>query len=235
MKRKNIAVVLAGGSGRRIGGDLAKQFLQVGGRRIIGYSIDAFEKNAGIDEIAVVVNKDFILLMEEIAAANSWSKLKHILNGGNERSDSSMSAIQAYEGIDCNLIFHDAVRPMVSQRIISDVVSALDTYNSVAVAVPATDTIVKVDESGRMISEILQRQLLRCQQTPQAFRYETIAQAYKFALADPNFVATDDCGVVSRYLPNEKIFIVDGEDSNIKVTYPKDLSLLENLISGKGY
>jgi 2-C-methyl-D-erythritol 4-phosphate cytidylyltransferase len=86
-----------------------------------------------------------------------------------------------------------------------------------------------------MISEILQRQLLRCQQTPQAFRYETIAQAYKFALADPNFVATDDCGVVSRYLPNEKIFIVDGEDSNIKVTYPKDLSLLENLISGKGY
>lgn len=235
MKRKNIAVVLAGGSGRRIGGDLPKQFLQVGGRRIIEYSIEAFEKNAGIDEIAVVVNNDFVSLMEEIAAANSWSKLKHILNGGNERSDSSMSAIRAYEGIDCNLIFHDAVRPMVSQRIISDVVSALETYNSVAVAVPATDTIVKVDESGRMISEILQRQLLRCQQTPQAFRYETIEQAYKFALADPNFVATDDCGVVSRYLPNEKIFIVDGEDSNIKVTYPKELSLLENLISGKGY
>ena len=235
MKRKNIAVVLAGGSGRRIGGDLPKQFLQVGGRRIIEYSIEAFEKNAGIDEIAVVVNKDFVSLMEEIAAANSWSKLKHILNGGNERSDSSMSAIRAYEGIDCNLIFHDAVRPMVSQRIISDVVSALETYNSIAVAVPATDTIVKVDESGRMISEILQRQLLRCQQTPQAFRYETIAEAYKLALADSNFVATDDCGVVLRYLPNEKIFIVDGEDSNIKVTYPKDLSLLENLISGKGY
>ncbi|MBQ5572150.1 MAG: NTP transferase domain-containing protein, partial [Bacteroidales bacterium] len=69
MKRKNIAVVLAGGSGRRIGGDLPKQFLQVGGRRIIEYSIEAFEKNAGIDEIAVVVNKDFVSLMEEIAAA----------------------------------------------------------------------------------------------------------------------------------------------------------------------
>ena len=235
MKRKNVAVVLAGGSGRRIGGDLPKQFLPVGGRRIIEYSIDAFEKNAGIDEIAVVVNRDFVQLMEEIAAANSWSKLKHILNGGKERYDSSLSALRAYEDTDCNLIFHDAVRPMVSQRIISDVVSALETYDSIAVAVPATDTIVRVDESGRMISEILQRSLLRCQQTPQAFHYETIALAYKFALADPNFVATDDCGVVSRYLPNEKIFIVDGEDSNIKVTYPKDLSLLENLISGKGY
>ncbi len=235
MRRKNVAVVLAGGSGRRIGGDLPKQFLQVGGRRIIEYSIEAFEKNAGIDEIAVVVNRDFVPLMEEIAAANSWLKLKHILNGGNERSDSSMSAIRAYEDFDCNLIFHDAVRPMVSQRIISDVVSALETYDSIAVAVPATDTIVRVDESGRMISEILQRSLLRCQQTPQAFRYETIAEAYKLALADSNFVATDDCGVVSRYLPNEKIFIVDGEDSNIKVTYPKDLSLLENLILDKGY
>ncbi len=233
--RQNIAVVLAGGSGRRIGGDLPKQFLQVCGRRIIEYSIDAFEKNAGIDEIAVVVNKDFVPMMEEIKATNSWTKLKHILNGGNERYDSSMSAIRAYVGVDCNLIFHDAVRPMVSQRIISDVVSALESHNAVAVAVPATDTIVKVDVSGRVIGEILQRSLLRCQQTPQAFRYETIAEAYKLALADLNFVATDDCGVVACYLPEENIFIVDGEDSNIKVTYPKDLSLLENLISRKGY
>ncbi|MBO4613846.1 MAG: 2-C-methyl-D-erythritol 4-phosphate cytidylyltransferase [Bacteroidales bacterium] len=230
MERLNIAVVLAGGSGRRIGGDLPKQFLQVGGRRIVEYSIDAFEKNVGIDEIAVVVNKDFIPLMEEIKAASSWSKLKHILNGGKERYDSSLSAIRAYEDTDCNLIFHDAVRPMVSQRIISDVVSALETYDSIAVAVPATDTIVKVDGSGRMISEILQRSQLRCQQTPQAFRRETIARAYELALADPNFVATDDCGVVSRYLPEEKIFIVDGDDSNIKVTFRKDLEMVKVLL-----
>ena len=230
LERLNIAVVLAGGSGRRIGGDLPKQFVEVNGRAIIEYSIDAFEKCAGIDEIAVVVNKDFVAEMNKIVARNSWAKLKKILDGGAERYDSSMSAIKSYEGVNCNLIFHDAVRPMVSQRIISDVVSALETYDSIAVAVPATDTIVKVDGSGRMISEILQRSQLRCQQTPQAFHRETIARAYEQALADPNFVATDDCGVVSRYLPEEKIFIVDGEDSNIKITYRKDLKIMELLV-----
>ena len=234
-ERLNIAVVLAGGSGRRIGGDLPKQFIEVNGRAIIEYSIDAFEKSDGIDEIAVVVNKDFVAEMNKIVARNSWTKLKKILDGGVERSDSSLSAIKAYEGTSCNLIFHDAVRPLVSQRIIADVIAALKNYNAVAVSVPSTDTIVEVDESGKFIGRIPNRSMLRCQQTPQAFGYEIIAKAYKLAEEDSKFVATDDCGVVSRYLPAEKIFIVDGDDSNIKVTYPKDLGLLENLISCKGH
>ena len=229
-ERLNIAVVLAGGSGRRIGGDLPKQFIEVNGRAIIEYSIDAFEKCDGIDEIAVVVNKDFVAEMNKIVARNSWTKLKKILDGGKERSDSSLSAIRAYEGTNCNLIFHDAVRPLVSQRIIADVIAALKNYNAVAVSVPSTDTIVEVDESGKFIGRIPNRSAFRCQQTPQAFDYETIAKAYKLAKEDSKFVATDDCGVVSRYLPDERIFIVDGEDSNIKITYRKDLMILEMLV-----
>ena len=229
-RRLNIAVVLAGGSGRRIGGDLPKQFIEINGRAIIEYSVDAFEKNTGIDEIAVVVNKDFSSEMNKIVARNSWTKLRKILNGGDERSDSSISAIRAYEGVDCNLIFHDAVRPMVSQRIIGDVVAALQNYGAVAVSVPSTDTVVEVDESGHFIGRIPNRSMLRCQQTPQGFFYGTIAEAYKLAIEDPCFVATDDCGVVARYLPDERIFIVDGEDSNIKVTYKKDLKIVEVLM-----
>ncbi len=230
MKRLNVAVVLAGGSGRRMGGELPKQFLQVGDRRIIEYSIDAFERNAGIDEIAVVVNKDYVAEMHEIIARNSWTKLNKILDGGAERSDSSLSAIKAYEGVCCNLIFHDAVRPVVSQRIISDVVSALKKYNAVAVSVPSTDTIVEIDESGRFINRIPKRSNLRCQQTPQGFSYETIAKAYKQAIEDSSFVATDDCGVVAKYLPEDKIFVVDGDDSNIKITYRKDLKIMKVLL-----
>ena len=226
----NVAVILAGGSGRRIGGDLPKQFISVNARAIIEYSIDAFEKCADIDEIAVVVNKDFVAEMNKIVARNSWTKLKKILDGGKERSDSSLSAIRVYEGVNCNLIFHDAVRPLVSQRIIADVVAALKNYNAVAVSVPSTDTIIEVDESEKFIGRIPKRSMLRCQQTPQAFNYEVIAKAYKFALEDSNFIATDDCGVVSRYLPDEKIFIVDGEDSNIKITYRKDLRFMEVLL-----
>jgi len=230
MKRLNVAVVLAGGSGRRFGGDMPKQFMQVRGRSIIEYSIDAFEKSAGIDEIAVVVNNDFVSLAEEMRSRNNWTKLKYILNGGDERSDSSLSAIKAYEGVNCNLIFHDAVRPLVSQRIIGDVIAALQNHKAVAVSVPSTDTIVEIDESGNFIGHIPKRSRLRCQQTPQAFRYDVIVEAYRLALDDPAFVATDDCGVVVRYLPDEKIFIVEGEDSNIKITYRKDLRLAELLL-----
>ena len=229
MERLNIAVVLAGGSGRRIGGDLPKQFIEVNGRAIIEYSVDAFEKCDCIDEIAVVVNKDFVSEINRIVARNSWTKVKKILDGGAERSDSSISAIKAYEGVNCNLIFHDAVRPLVSQRIIADVVDALKNYNAVAVSVPSTDTIIEVDESGEFIGRIPKRSTLRCQQTPQGFRYETISKAYKLAMADSDFVATDDCGVVVRYLTDERIFIVDGDDSNIKITYKKDLKIMELL------
>ncbi len=229
MERLNIAVVLAGGSGRRIGGDLPKQFIEVNGRAIIEYSVDAFEKCDCIDEIAVVVNKDFVSEINKIVARNSWTKVKKILDGGAERSDSSISAIKAYEGVNCNLIFHDAVRPLVSQRIIADVVDALKNNNAVAVSVPSTDTIIEVDESGEFIGRIPKRSTLRCQQTPQGFRYETISKAYKLAMADSDFVATDDCGVVVRYLPDERIFIVDGDDSNIKITYKKDLKIMELL------
>lgn len=229
MERLNIAVVLAGGSGRRIGGDLPKQFIEVNDRAIIEYSVDAFEKCDGIDEIAVVVNKDFVSEINRIVARNSWTKVKKILDGGAERSDSSISAIKAYEGVNCNLIFHDAVRPLVSQRIIADVVGALKNYNAVAVSVPSTDTIIEVDESGKFIGRIPKRSTLRCQQTPQGFRYETISKAYMLAMTDTDFVATDDCGVVVRYLPDERIFIVDGDDSNIKITYKKDLKIMELL------
>jgi len=232
MERLNIAVVLAGGSGRRIGGDLPKQFIEVNDRAIIEYSVDAFEKCDCIDEIAVVVNKDFVSEINRIVASNSWTKVKKILDGGAERSDSSISAIKAYEGVNCNLIFHDAVRPLVSQRIIADVVDALKNYNAVAVSVPSTDTIIEVDESGEFIGRIPKRSTLRCQQTPQGFRYEIISKAYKLAMADSDFVATDDCGVVVRYLPDERIFIVDGDDSNIKITYKKDLKIME-LLAGK--
>ena len=176
------------------------------------------------------MNKDFVSEMNSIVARNSWTKLTKILDGGEERSDSSLSAIRAYDGVKCNLIFHDAVRPLVSQRIIADVVDALKKNNAVAVSVPSTDTIVEVDESGLFIGRIPKRSMLRCQQTPQAFNYEIIAKAYKFAMADSNFVATDDCGVVAKYLPDEKIFIVDGDDSNIKVTYRKDLKIMEMLV-----
>ena len=228
MKMTNIAVLLAGGSGQRFGAALPKQLLPLAGKTVIEYSVEAFELCAAIDEIAVVMNADYLPQMQEIIDRNGWQKVQKLLPGGAERHFSTLAAINAYDGMsDVNLIFHDAARPAVSQRIINETVTALQNHPAVAVAIPATDTIFEVTDDGDFITTIPARKRLRCAQTPQAFRIDVIREAYRKALQDPNFTSTDDCGVLLRYCPEVPIFIVPGEVSNMKLTYPEDTTLLE--------
>ena len=235
----NVAVLLAGGSGRRMGGPEPKQFIMVSGRSILEHSIRAFHSHEQVDEIVIVAHADYIDRIQEIAAP--YPKVKHIVPGGKERYDSSLASIAIYrskekgkgKNEELNLLIHDAVRPLVSQRIITDCIAALQTYKAVDVAIPCTDTIVEVNAEGH-ICHITPRAMLRNVQTPQCFRLETIAEAYEKGLADPNFITTDDCGVVHRYLPEEPIYVVEGETTNIKVTYPEDLILAEKILMKKG-
>ncbi len=226
----NIAVILAGGVGSRLGCPTPKQFLKVAGKTVIEHTIDVFDNNSLIDEIAIVIHPSYMDDIEGIVARNQWKKVKRILKGGNERYMSSVSAIEAYKGHgNCNMIFHDAVRPLVSDRIIKDVVEALKKYDAVDVAVPATDTIMAVEKNGAFIDNIPNRKLLRREQTPQAFKYDVVAKAYEKALKDPDFVSTDDCGTVVKYMPHIKIYVVEGDESNIKLTHKEDLFLLDKL------
>ena len=231
-KSTNIAVILAGGSGQRFGTALPKQFLPLAGRTVMEYSVEAFERNSGIDEIAVVMNANYLPQMQEIIDRNGWLKVRKLLPGGAERYLSTLAAINAYKSVDdVNLIFHDAARPAVSQRIINDVVTALQTHPAVAVAIPATDTVFEVTDDGGRITDIPVRSRLRCAQTPQAFRIDVIREAYCRALQDPNFTSTDDCGVLLRYCPEVPISVVQGDVSNRKLTYPDDAIMLEQALN----
>lgn len=230
---KNIAIILAGGTGQRLGDSIPKQFLKVAGKKVIEHTLDMFQNHPQIDEIAVVSNPNFLNEIENIAIKNNYTKLKKILQGGKERYHSSLSAINAYDGDkEINLIFHDAVRPLVNDRIISDCIAALDKYKAVDVAIKTTDTIIKVNED-EYITGIPARDYLRNGQTPQAFKLSTIKQAYKLALCDPDFKTTDDCGVVYKYMPNELVYVVKGEQFNMKLTYKEDLFLLDKLFQLK--
>ena len=230
--KRNIAIILAGGVGSRLGMSTPKQFFKVAGKMVVEHTIDVFERNQHIDEIAIVSNPALVADFENIVLRNKWRKVKKILKGGAERYYSSLSAITAYQNEDANLIFHDAVRPLVSQRIIDDVVKALDTHRAVNVAVPSADTIIEVD--GDFITNIPDRSRLRRGQTPQAFDRQLISDAYDKALKDPNFRTTDDCGVVRTYLPEEPIFVVRGEESNMKLTYREDTYMMDKLFQLKG-
>lgn len=228
---KNIGVILAGGVGSRLGLDLPKQFFKVAGKTVLEHTLTTFQKNRNIDEIAIVSLAAYIPRIEDSVNENGFSKVKKILAGGAERYLSSWTAIKAYEDLgDCNLIFHDAVRPLVSDRIIDEVIATLQgPYRAIDVAVPATDTIIAVDTDKNEISSIPNRAKLMRGQTPQGFRLSLIREAYLMAFNDPDFKSTDDCGVVKKYLPQEPIYIVRGEEANMKLTYKEDLYLLDKL------
>ena len=216
---RNIAVILAGGVGSRMGGSEPKQFLSLGGRTVIEHSIETFANHPSIDEVAVVIHPDWRGRMEEIAARGRWEKLRKIVDGGSERYMSSLNAIMAYidEPDDTNLMLHDAARPFMSAAIVDRVVAALERHEAVGVAVPSTDTVWEVHpdfdavEVGRLVARIPERMLMWRAQTPQAFRLPLIRDAYQRALQDPQFRTTDDCGVVRQYMPGTKITVVEGE------------------------
>jgi 2-C-methyl-D-erythritol 4-phosphate cytidylyltransferase len=234
MKTLNVAVILAAGRGERSGFEQPKQMMKLAGRPLVEHTITVFQNSKNIDEILVVTNKDCVSSIEDMVGNRRFDKVKGVILGGKERYESSLAAIAAYEdrnnSVPVRLIFHDAVRPLVNERIIADVVDALDHYNAVDVVVPTTDTIVSADPVTNTIDSIPDRTRLRNGQTPQGFSLPLIKKAYAAALRDPAFRTTDDCGVVLRYVPDEKIYLVQGDNNNIKLTYREDLHVLDKLL-----
>ncbi len=213
-----------------MGMDKPKQFADLGGRMVIECSIDAFDQAVGIDEVAVVIHPDWKDYMQSVVEKNSWRKVRRLIDGGTERYMSSLNAIAAYLDMpdDTNLIIHDAARPFVSQEVIARVVESLRHHEAVGVGIPSTDTVWEVRQDfdptlSKFIVRIPERSTMWRAQTPQAFRLPLIRDAYQVALQDPQFRATDDCGVVRRYLPSVKVYIVEGEEQNRKITFKEDL------------
>ena len=228
---KHIAIILAGGTGSRVGGNTPKQLLPLAdGRSILEHSVEAFEQAACIEEIAIVMHPDFLNEAESLRAKNSWKKVTKVIAGGNERWESSWKAIQAYEGERLkvkgeriSLLLHDCARPFVSQRILDDVATALEQHEAVTVAVPVTDTLYKVESLKFRVESIPSRTEFMRAQTPQAFHLDTITEAYRRALAAGKVAATDDAGIVHTYMPEVPIYIVQGDEKNRKITYKGDI------------
>ncbi len=220
---KTVAVILAGGLGIRMGREVPKQFLEIEGKPILIHSLEAFQTHSAIDEMILVVNAQFRQEFERLLQQYHFTKLKVITVGGKERSDSSKNALKFIATTpETKVLIHDAVRPFVSAKIISDVCDALEKYEAVNVAVQATDTVL-IANDAQEIAEMPPRKNVFLAQTPQGFRANLIHEAYTKATNDPNFTATDDCGVVHRYFPHIPIGIVNGDISNKKITFPTDL------------
>lgn len=229
----NVAVILAGGMGTRVGGNIPKQLIPLSdGRSVLEHSVDAFEAASCIDEIVIVMHPEWLKEAEELSLRNAWQKVRQIISGGSERWESSWHAIKAISSSlagrnEVGVFLHDAARPFVSQRILADVAEALETHAAVTVAVPVTDTLYKVrrdDVRGtKEVESIPSRTDFMRAQTPQAFHLDVLQKAFERALAQGQVAVTDDVGIVQAYMPEQPIFIVSGEEANRKITYAEDL------------
>ena len=228
---RTVAVVLAGGAGERFGAGVPKQLLPFAGRPLIEHSVAAFDKAPAIDAVLVVMAASHANRVREALVDGGYSKLAGVIPGGATRVESTRRAISALGSAECDVLFHDAARPLVDQRIIADCAAALATHRAVGVAVPSSDTIAVVSD-GVMAAMPRRDTLVRCQ-TPQGFRLSVIRRAHEAAAEDPGFgdlPATDDCGIVLRYLPEVSVHIVLGSERNLKITFPGDLALAETLL-----
>jgi 2-C-methyl-D-erythritol 4-phosphate cytidylyltransferase len=223
-----VGVVLGGGAGQRFGADVPKQLLSLDGKTLVERSVAAFSAAPGVDEVLLVMAPGYV----EEAAKLVGDEVCAVITGGTTRAGSVRRALAEitarHDQDDTAVLLHDAARPLVSQQIIADCVAALRVHDAVGTAVPTSDTIVVAE--GGVMSHIPPREtMLRCQ-TPQGFRLSVINRAHELAAADPDFVPTDDCGVVLRYLPEVRVQVVPGSDRNIKITYPGDLAVAEALL-----
>jgi 2-C-methyl-D-erythritol 4-phosphate cytidylyltransferase len=226
--RRNIAVLLGGGVGARIGLDIPKQLIKIAGRTILEHTLAALNSHPQVDEILIMMAPGHLDAVRTIVTGGGYDKVTGILEGAATRNETTMRALAALPDEECNVLLHDAVRPLVTPRIIAECFEALEEHGAVDVAIPSADTIIEVTPDD-IIRDIPRRAALRRGQTPQAFRSSVIKRAYEVARQDEDFQATDDCTVVLRYLPDVPISVVLGDERNMKVTEPIDVYLADKL------
>ncbi|WMJ85904.1 IspD/TarI family cytidylyltransferase [Anaerocolumna sp. MB42-C2] len=252
--KKTVAIVLAAGTGKRMNSSTAKQYLLLGGKPILYYSIKAFEESS-VDEIILVTGKSEIdFCKNSIVDYYNFKKVQYIIEGGKERYHSVFNGLKKIDFADYVLI-HDGVRPFISVEIIEDTIKNMAIHKACVVGVPSKDTIKSVNQDGIVI-ETPDRDKIWSVQTPQAFSYDIIKRAYCMIMEklaynkeqeeykdlpvtrpDENLNNTDitslnitDDAMVVEYMMKCPIKMIMGSYRNIKITTPEDLIIGEALL-----
>lgn len=238
MSKNNVfAAILAGGTGTRMGNvEKPKQYLKISGKPIIVHTIEKFLLNEDMQAVIVLTPKQWVNHTKDLVKKYIPSGLDiHVIEGGADRNGTIMNAIDFIEttfGLDDDtvIVTHDSVRPFVSHRIIADNVKFALKYGACDTVIPATDTIV-CSEDSEIISEIPDRSKMYQGQTPQSFKAKKLKDMYLGLSEDEKKILTDACKIM--VLKGEKVYLVEGETGNMKITYPYDLKVAEALLKGE--
>jgi 2-C-methyl-D-erythritol 4-phosphate cytidylyltransferase len=220
--------MLPAGSGK--GKSPSKQFTELGGTPILIHTLRKFAGSPQIAEIYVALRKDEIPGFRERLQAQAKDILQkrvQLLEGGEHRQNSVANALAAVSAsADDVVLVHDAVRPFVTEAIISNVIRGAEKFGAAIAGTPAVDTIKKVERTseGALITATIPRELVVLAQTPQGFRYHVLKKAFDEATAD-GFIGTDEASLVER--SGHEVTVVMGSPQNIKITNPGDMELAE--------
>ena len=229
MKKKNVtAIILAAGSGRRMGGGISKQFISIKGRKILAYTVEVFEKADCIKEIILVTAQESLLEVEELAREEKWKKITAFVIGGKERQESVMNGLSRISVESEIIVIHDGVRPFITEEIIEESIEVALEMGACIVGVPVKDTI-KVCNDQALVKNTPKRDELWQIQTPQTFQKELILHGYQEAMKN-KYLGTDDSSVIERL--NHPVQVITGSYKNIKITTQEDLFIAKQFLDG---
>ncbi|MCR5722198.1 MAG: 2-C-methyl-D-erythritol 4-phosphate cytidylyltransferase [Lachnospiraceae bacterium] len=227
---KHIGIVVSAGKGLRVGGDVPKQYMDLCGRPVITYCLQTLQESF-IDEIVIVVGAgDVEYVKKEIVGKFSFTKVKAVVEGGAERSDSVFNGLKAVSTQDSYVYIQDAARPMLSLKILEAAKEDVEAFGSSVIAVRAKDT-VKVVDAGGFVVTTPDRRFLWNVQTPQAFSFSDIYNAYLRYFEKGSNAVTDDASVMEQF-GNLPVHITEGSYENIKITTPEDFVTAERFLKG---
>lgn len=230
---KNVAIVLAAGSGSRMGGTMKKQFMPLLEKPVLFYSLKAFEESF-VDGIVIVTSgEDIEYVRREIVSKYGFSKVVDVVPGGEERYNSVLCGLRAAGDADY-IFIHDGARALVTVDILERAYGAVQKYDACVIGMPSKDTVKISDENG-MVASTPNRNCVWTVQTPQVFRGELIKEAYEDVvsrageLLKNGVVITDDAMVLEEY-SGHPVRLVEGSYENIKLTTPEDIYIAEEIL-----
>ena len=230
----NIALIIAGGRGMRMGQEIPKQFLTVHDKPVIAYTLEAFEKHPDVDVIAVVCVEGWDSILSAYARQYRITKLKHIFPGGENGQGSIRNGVFGLEklyGKDDIVLIHDAIRPMVSQDIISGCIATTREHGSAIVTVPCQEAMLETEDQLSTHSSYPRENLKRTQ-TPQGFPLGVICAAHREALEKGITNSVASCTLMVEL--GRTIWFCAGSEKNIKLTTPDDMEIFKALLQLRG-
>lgn len=229
----NIGLIIAGGSGNRMGQDIPKQFMHVDGAPIIIMTMQAFERHPDVDAIAVVCLKGWETVLQSYANQFSIKKLKWIFPGGETGMESIHNGIYGLKEAGCDdedlVLIHDSVRPLLSQEIISSNIAICKAYGYAITGIQCREAILESEDGFTTTKSIPRDRLIRTQ-TPQTFRLGNIIQAHEEAKEKGISNSVASCTLIAELGTDRVMHIVPGSEKNIKITTVEDLEMIKALM-----